>query len=396
MTGCWRPSSLQLDGITEGDGLRTSLYDYCMERGQEDLLWQWHPIKNEPATPYDVSYGSKRKVWWRCEKGHEWQAIVYTRTDGANCPYCAGKLAWPGENDLASQRPDLAAQWHPMKNGSVRPDRLLLGSHYKAWWICAKGHEWQAVVKSRTNGCGCPVCANRSLVAGENDLAVKHPELAQQWNAARNGTLTPRDLVAGSHRKVWWKCAKGHEWQASVVSRVHGAGCPVCAGKMIVPGENDLASRFPDIAAQWHPEKNAGQTPDRLSPYSNCKVWWRCELGHAYQAMIAARTSNGSGCPYCAGKKVLLGFNDLATTEPLVAKQWHPTLNGTLTPKMVTAGSHKKVWWQCPDGHVWKAVIHSRAGPQKCGCPVCAGRVKPGRRPWYIAAAAHEQAADCV
>lgn len=378
----------------EGDGLRISLYDYCVEHGQEDLLGQWHPTKNEPVTPHDISHGSKRKLWWRCEKGHEWQAIVYTRTDGAGCPYCTGKLAWAGESDLASQRPDLAAEWHPVKNGGVKPDSVLPGSHYKAWWICGKGHTWQAVVKSRTGGCGCPVCANRSLLVGENDLAATHPELARQWYQARNGKLTPRDLVAGSRRKVWWICARGHAWQAIVSSRVNGAGCPFCTGKAILPGENDFASQFPDIAAQWHPEKNGGQTPDRISPYSNRKVWWVCELGHEYQAMVASRTGNKSGCPYCAGRKVLPGFNDLATLEPLVAKQWHPTLNGALTPEAVTVGSHKKVWWQCPEGHVWKAVVHSRAGPKKCGCPICAGRSKPDPKARYTAAmAAHEQPA---
>ena len=71
---------------------------------------------------------------------------------------------------------------------------------------------------------------------------------------------------------------------------------------------------------------------------------------------------------------MLTGFNDLATREPLLAKQWHPKLNGSLTPEMVTPGSHRKVWWQCPDGHVWRAVIYSRSGPKRSGCPVCAGR----------------------
>ena len=64
-------------------------------------------------------------------------------------------------------------------------------------------------------------------------------------------------------------------------------------------------------------------------------------------------------------------------------RQWHPTLNGTLTPQMVTVGSHKKVWWQCPEGHVWKAVVYARAGPGKSGCPVCAGIVRSERQDRY-------------
>lgn len=72
---------------------------------------------------------------------------------------------------------------------------------------------------------------------------------------------------------------------------------------------------------------------------------------------------------------MLVGFNDLATREPLLSKQWHPKLNGSLTPEMFTVGSHRKVWRRCHEGHVWRAVIYSRAGPKRSGCPVCAGRV---------------------
>lgn len=138
----------------------------------------------------------------------------------------------------------------------------------------------------------------------------------------------------------------------------------MCAGKAVLLGENDLASRFPAIAGEWHPTQNGPLTPNRVSASSNKKVWWRCPLGHSYQAVVAARTTGGSGCPYCAGRKVLAGFNDLAYRFPAIAAQWYFPLNGALTPEMVTAGSRRKVWWECPSGHIWKAVIYSRAGPQ--------------------------------
>ncbi len=365
--------------------MRETLYDYCQKRNNTVLLWQWDPVQNGDLTPEKISYGSKQKVWWRCEDGHRWQASVTARTcNESGCPYCMGRRPIPGENDLAHRHPELVAQWHPTKNGSLRPDQILPGSQQRAWWICEKGHVWSATVKSRVSGCGCPVCANREAAACENDLATTHPLLAAQWHPTRNGTLTPRDLVAGTHKKVWWLCEKGHAWQASVVSRTSGGtGCPVCTGRKILAGENDLASQFPKIAAQWHPSNNGALLPQQVAPTSNRRVWWLCELGHSYQAAVSARTMHGSGCPYCAGKRVLAGFNDLATLRPELASQWEPSLNGTLRPEMVTCGSHRKVWWQCPEGHVWKAMICSRAGPQKCGCPVCAGKAKR-RRPCYL------------
>ncbi len=299
----------------------------------------------------------------------------------------AGRTTWPPSGPIWPQ-------WHPTKNNGVTPADIPLGSHHMAWWVCEKGHEWKAIVKSRAiGGTGCPVCANRALLPGINDLATTHPELARQWHPAKTEAW-PHDVMAGTRRKVWWRCDRGHEWQAAVSSRAVGTGCPVCAGKTAIPGENDLASLFPAIAAQWHPTRNGGLTPEKLTPYSNKKAWWLCPLGHEYTAAVAARITDRSGCPYCAGRKVLPGFNDLATLEPKVAAQWHPTLNGALTPEQVTTGSHKKVWWECPNGHIWKAVIYSRAGPgsRKCGCPVCAGRIQPERTERYrLAMAEHEK-----
>lgn len=343
--------------------MQQTLYEYCKEHGNEKLLCEWHPSQNGALTSRDVAFGSKRKVWWLCERGHQWETAVCTRTSGGSgCPYCAGKRAYPGENDLASQYPDIASQWHPMKNGILTPDSVTIGSHRECWWLCEKGHEWRAMVRTRVAGCGCPVCTNRFVLPGENDLATTYPDLAGQWHPIRNGPLTPQNVVAGTTRKVWWQCDKGHEWQAAIASRVSGIGCPVCAGKKVLPGENDLASFYPNIAKEWHSAKNGTLKPEAVSPSSNRKVWWRCPLGHEYQSVVASRTQRSNACPYCTGRKVLPGFNDLATVEPETAKQWHPTLNGPLTPEMVTAGSHRRVWWQCPNGHVWKAVVFSRSG----------------------------------
>lgn len=361
--------------------MRESLHAFCVREEYQVLLNQWVDDKNLPLTPNKISRGSKNKVWWQCEKGHQWQAAVYTRTGGrTGCPVCAGKVAKAGENDLAYCFPELARQWNPTRNGRLTAAQVLPGSHRLVWWQCENGHEWRAQIKSRVAGSGCPVCVNRKIVPKENGLAVQYPELVRQWHPTKNGAITPDTVAPGTTRKVWWVCERGHEWQASIASRTsNGTGCPVCAGKKVIEGENDLFSQFPTIAAQWHSTKNAPLKPQQVTPNSNKKVWWRCEKGHEYQAAVSARIMHGSGCPYCSGRKVLPGFNDLATLQADVAKQWHGTLNGTLTPQMVTTGSHRKVWWECEQGHVWQAVIYSRTGPQKCGCPICGGRVSVKR-----------------
>ncbi len=135
------------------------------------------------------------------------------------------------------------------------------------------------------------------------------------------------------------------------------------------PGQS-LADKFPDIAAQWHPTMNGGLTPDQVSAGSHTKAWWRCEQGHEWKAEVNSRTSQGSGCPVHAGQKLLAGYNDLATTFPAVAAQWHPTRNGDLIPDRVLAGTAKKAWWRCEDGHEWEATVAGRTSSRGSGCPV--------------------------
>ena len=234
-----------------GAEARRSLYEYCRLNQKQYLLDEWDDGRNLPLTPQTITYGSKRAAWWRCANGHTWRAVLYTRTGGARCPYCTGRRVQPGFNDLASVHPELARQWDYAKNAPLVPADISAGSGRSVWWRCEKGHSWRALIRSRTAGCGCPVCAGRQLLPGENDLASVCPELAKQWDAARNGNQRPQDVLPGTEKKVWWICERGHHWRAAISMRTRSlSGCPVCAGRVIVPGENDMASQFPDLARE--------------------------------------------------------------------------------------------------------------------------------------------------
>lgn len=273
----------------------------------------------------------------------------------------------------------LLLQWDTEKNAPDTPQTVSYDSQRKMWWRCEKGHSWQTAVYVRTSGAGCPYCTGRKVGYG-NDLASLYPELAAQWDLRKNAPRKPSDVSAGSQRLAWWVCEKGHSWRAQIKSRVSGCGCPVCSDRLVVAGENSLADVAPKLVCQWDAEKNGALSPEAVTPASNRKAWWKCPLGHSYSAVISSRALRGSDCPYCAGSKALAGFNDLAAKAPDVAAQWHPTLNGNLTPEMVTPGSHRRVWWQCSLGHTWKAFVYSRTGAQKCGCPVCAGMTRAAKR----------------
>lgn len=411
------------------------------------LAKEWHPTKNGDLTPETVRSRSGRSVWWKCAQGHEWEARVANRTVGNGCPYCGGRKALPGYNTLATVAPDTAAEWHPTKNGDLTPSDVAAGSTKKVWWLCKSGHEWQTSIGHRAlRGLGCPYCSNHALLRGFNDLSSRFPEIAAEWHPTKNGVLAPSDVVFGAAKRVWWQCSKGHEWEAPLSRRVRtgGAGCPVCAGKKVFVGHNDLATVFPEIAAEWHPTKNGDRKPTEFAKSSGESVWWQCSQGHEWQTKIHTRTAIGSGCPFCAvldkhsnkddlvdvnpkyarewhptkngafttkdamrhpetpvwwicengheyetptGYRLLNqgcpicatiyvtpGVNDVATLKPELVKLWHPTKNGALSPSLTSTGSFKQVWWQCPEGHEWQERVVNAIG-----CPYCSGhRVWPG------------------
>ena len=175
---------------------------------------------------------------------------------------------------------------------------LPANSNLKVWWICKKGHSWEAIVESRATGCGCPYCAGRLAIPGVNDLSTTNPELANEWDFSKNKKLSPKDVMANSHNKVWWKCAKGHCWEAAIYARKNGNGCPYCSGKIAITGINDLSTLRPDVVKEWNYQRNT-ITPEKITVSSGRKVWWKCSRGHEWQTSIANRTLHNSGCPSC-------------------------------------------------------------------------------------------------
>jgi G:T-mismatch repair DNA endonuclease (very short patch repair protein) len=343
------------------------------------LVSQWHSTRNGDLTPSSFTPGSDKKVWWVCEQGHEWEAIIRNRVNGRGCPACAGRLLIVGQNDLATVYPEVAAQWHPTKNGNLKPEDITATTAKKVWWKCSEGHEWQTSVYQRhlsvkRGSVNCKQCLGQIPHVGVTDLATVYPEVAAEWHPTRN-TLTPEDVMPGSNKKVWWECNKGHEWEALVNNRTkkHSpTGCPYCSGKEVIAGVNDLGTLYPELIEEFHATLNTVPISS-LPKSSNKTVWWVCKLGHEWATTVNKRTSRKDKCPYCSGRKVLTGFNDLKTTHPKVATQWHPTKNGSLTPETVTFGSQKTVWWQCDKNHEWEASIANRSNNNQIGtgCPKC-------------------------
>lgn len=273
-----------------------------------------------------------------------------------------------GERSLAAAAPELLEEWDWAENGKLSPQAVCAGSNVKVHWSHVAWrdgrpfvHRWIGAVSARTRqGQGCPICAGKQVLAGYNDLASTAPELLEEWDRERNGTLCPESVTRHSGKEVWWRHrvqdAEGrqwvHSWRTSPRSRSQGQGCPICAGKQILPGYNDLASTHPRLAAEWDWERNP-MAPTEISYGNAGKVWWRHVVTdqqgrqwvHSWQASPNSRTNRRSGCPYCANKKTLAGYNDLATAFPQLAAKWDPVRNAPLTPRDVTPASGRRVYW---------------------------------------------------
>ena len=479
-----------------------------------EIAKEWNYEKNKEIKPNEILPSSHKKVWWICEKGHEWQEIIGCRTVGYGCPYCSGKRAIKGINDFQTVHPELMSEWNYKKNIDIKPDEILPSINKKVWWICEKGHEWQASINNRHKGTGCPICStemqssfpeqtimfylskqlhveNRYICNGkeidvylpdflvgieydglyyhnsekakqkekdkekvlkdnniflirikesnkflydkdnhviyykpkhsyenleevleiitkilnfkfnvnlkidfnikrdttkilnmykflkkQNSIYNKNKKLLKEWNYEKNKNLNPEFFDVNSRYKVWWKCRKGHEWQASIYSRNIGSGCPYCSGLLALSGENDLNTLYPQLMREWNYKRNKDINPNEILPKSSKKVWWICEKGHEWQAVVSNRT-NGNNCPYCSGKKVLKGFNDLKTW--CIKNNYKHLIDEFDYEKNqfkideITFGSGKKVWWKCKKGHSYETYLSHRT-KMNTGCPYCSNQ----------------------
>ncbi len=211
-------------------------------------------------------------------------------------------------------------------------------------------------------------------------LAEQFPELAMEWDYEKNGVLTPENVSYGSNKKVWWICPKcGQSYQKKIGNRtapskrgVESEKCPVCLGRIIIPEVNSLKAKYPDvIEKEWDFGKNT-IAPDTIPPTYRKKVWWICPNGHSYNSLPGNKIQNtGGNCPYCSSQK-LCRETSLGYVNPELAKEWHPTKNGELTPFDIFASTNKYIWWLCPTcGHEWRAKGANR-NVGKRGCPHCA------------------------
>lgn len=333
---------------------------------------QWHSRRNGKLLPKDVSAKSHRRVWWECSVGHEWEAVIYSRSAGKGCPVCSGRKVVDGVNDLKTLFPQLAEEWDTELNAGFSPELVSPGSNLRFWWRCSKdkSHIWNtSAIKRSSAGTGCPLCALDKFKPGVNDLATVRPDLAAEWSIDRN-TENPSEIYISSRAEFYWEGDCGHTWKQRLNNRIRGFGCTVCTGKEVVVGVNDLPSLFPEVAQYFHPTRN-DRPPESYVSGTSEKVWWFCDYGHEYESAISNKTRHSTGCPVCSNQLLVPGINDLATGSPQLLERWDFSRNET-SPDQFLKSSRSLAWWKCERGHSFSSTIRSMHSEK---CPVCVGRI---------------------
>ncbi len=479
-----------------------------------ELIKEYDFDKNQSVFLNDITTGSSKKIWWKClECGNEWEASPKSRTrGGTGCPKCGLKKIGINHNksilnkrgSLYDNRPDLVDEWDIEKNLPLTPKDVTIGSGKTVWWKCKKGHEWQARVCNRTGGSGCIYCTGQKAIKGENDIETTHPEILDSWDYEKNADINPSDFMAGSNRKVWWKCPLGHTWKASVSKRTNGTGCPHCyfeygtsfpeqailyylskvttvesrkkiegqeidiflpdykvgfeydgsyyheneksrlkekkkneiiknnniklyhikeSNKNLIDKENNViyciidrdyiylehvikciqgllnitidgvniqkdqiniynqyvkiikdnnfTIYYPELLDEWDYERNDGLLPESLSVGSNKKVWWKCKkCGSSFTTSIG-RKIEYINCPYCSAKKVN-ETNSLEKRFPNLMKYWDKEKNVGILPSELYYSSRKNVWWICENcGLSYRMPVCSRIKAKTNYCFDC-------------------------
>lgn len=359
------------------------------------LAKEWHPIKNGDLTPFDITAGSGKKVWWLCPLGHEYQATIHDRTsDDTRCPICNAKsqTSFPEQAILFYVKklyPDAINRYKEIFEHSMELDiyipSIRLGIEFdganwhnsaeqymrekKKYDIC-RAHQITLIRVKETAGSQWNDVADTIYYIPKKRI---NTELEETINAIldsidQNSNMWTRKNPLFFHSAVSANLERDRAEILTYLSEI----------------KNSLAVIRPDVIKCWDYSKNENLSPNMFTISSNQIVYWKCpDCGHEWQCSINSMTRPGRhGCAVCSKsrrgisftKQVVNRVGSLAETMPDLAKEWHPTKNGTLSPNDISAGHFKPVWWRCLRcSHEWEASPNNRK--KGSGCPCCSGRV---------------------
>jgi len=335
------------------------------------LKKEWNYDKNSDS-PDNITVSSNKKVWWRCSKGHEWEAKIYSRTkNGSACPFCSGREAIEGENDLDSQYPIIAREWHPTKNAALKPNKVKSKSSRKVWWICSKGHEWQATPANRIlSGTNCPICSS--------ELRSSFPEQTILFYVSKIfSDATSRFIIDNKKTEIDIYIASlkiGIEYNGiyfhkdpvrdeKKLNYINQMGIKLFRvietnEKLEDFNDDDIPVRYPVRFANL--DESISELLNKLSKYT----------GRRSDSVLV--DSEADRLEIYSSYLSMVKTNSLEVTHPSVAQKWDYNKNKPLSPDQFSSGSQRKFWWVCVHGHSYEdSISHQTSGR---GCAICSNR----------------------
>ncbi len=370
-----------------------SLFDWCINNKKENLINEWDNEKNSLEDIHIISYGTKKKVWWKCSKcNFSWDASVYHRTlRNQGCPMCNGvNFVKPGINDLLTKCPDVAKEWHPTKNGDLKPNNITYKSGKKVWWLCPKGHEYEAKPHDRVgDGTGCPICsARRNTSFPEQALFFyikkMYPDALSRYKDIFEHGMELDIYIPSIKTGIeydgynWHKSEEQHNRERKKFDICEANGIMLYRIKDI---KSDL---WQDVANKFFWISNSKNKNNLECVIQEVLDW----LDHSTNPF----TKNPLNP--CFHTSILVDFEkdkteilkylteiqeSLVDTRPDIAEQWDYVLNKPLVPEMFSKGSNDTVWWICTKcGKSYKASInHKNRSDSRC-CSSCA-KIEQGK-----------------
>ena len=321
---------------------------------------------------------------------------------------------------IVETHPEIAKQWHPTKNGDLKPENYRAGSKEKVFWKCNIGcnmgceHIWPAAINDRcgVNKSGCPYCSKyQKKICYHKSIAYLHEELSKRWHPTKNyrddaidgeyfpgSQISPSELSDGSGYKAWWLCPNtncsekcAHEYKQRIVDKIgQNRGCPLCNGNQQRCYHNTLAYLHPELSKEWHPTKNFREdaidgeyfpgsqiSPSELSDGGKKPFWWKCLIEckygciHEWEAQVGNRTTAESKCPYCTiGTTKVCIHQSVGYLYPYLLIEWDYDKNKALDPYKIPFKSAIPANWICKNcNSEYNSVIYHRTNGG--GCPNC-------------------------
>lgn len=342
---------------------------YVSDNAQLMDEWDWEKNNALGLDPSRLTYGSGKKAWWLCSKGHSWATSVYHRSSrNSGCPYCSNKKILPGYNDLQSQRPLLMAEWDFEKN-TIQPSSVAVMSNKIAYWVCPKGHKYTKAICQRVSGSDCPICNRARRTSFPEQcffyyIKELYPDAINSYkdvfdNGMELDIYIPAIKTGIEYDGVYWhdKTSLSKEERKYRICRKNGI-------RLLRIKEGEFADFSFAADRVWYIPKKS--TYHQLNLYITDVLKFLTFFSKKLPVVNVAKDKNK-----ILEYKTLKLEVSLLYLFPNIAKEWHPYLNGKLTPDLFTPGSAEKVWWLCSNcGNEWESSIVNRTKGH--GCDICA------------------------